>query len=246
MRPDVAATGWIPLLEVDRDLAGRLPDATVTAAAPFAVAPTEWLDPGEWNPRGPEDGERTAHMGLLVLNGFIARRVQVLDRAVTELLGPGDLLLPWEPDRTEPFDAGARWTVLETSRVAVLDRRFTSLAARWPEISVALLGRTVSRSRAFALGMAIGQLTGVDLRLLVLLWHVAERWGSRDRDDAFIVPVHLTHEVLATLVSAQRPSVTRALGTLADDGRVTRREDGLLALHGEPPQQFRRMRPDLS
>jgi CRP/FNR family transcriptional regulator, cyclic AMP receptor protein len=234
------ATGWVPLLQVDRELAGRLSAETVAAAAALAVAPTEWLDVGEWHPRPPAEEERANHLGLLVIDGFLARRVRVLDRPTTELFGPGDLLLPWEPDRTEPFVAGSRWEVLEEARVAVLDRRFTGLVARWPEITAALVARAVSRSQAFALSLAITQLVGADLRILVLLWHVAERWGSRN-GDGIALPVHLTHELLGSLVSAQRPTVTRALGQLLDDGRVSRRDDGLLALHGEPPAQFRRL-----
>jgi hypothetical protein len=179
-----------------------------------------------------------------VIDGFLARRVRVLDRPATELLGPGDLLIPWEPDRTEPFVAGARWEVLEDARVAVLDRRFTGLLGRWPEITVALLGRAVSRSRAFALTLAITQLVGVELRLLVLLWHVAERWGAPGPEGT-VLPVHLTHELLGSLISAQRPTVTRAIGHLCEDGRVARRDDGLLAVRGEPPAQFRGMRSTL-
>jgi CRP-like cAMP-binding protein len=167
-------------------------------------------------------------------------RVRVLDRPATELLGPGDLLLPWEPDRTEPFSAGARWEVLEQARIAVLDRRFTALLGRWPDITAALVGRAVSRSRAFALTIAISQLVGVELRLLVLLWHIAQRWGTPS-DDGTVLPMHLTHELLGSLISAQRATVTRALGRLCDDGRVSRRGDALLVVHGEPPAQFRRL-----
>jgi CRP/FNR family cyclic AMP-dependent transcriptional regulator len=236
--------GWVPLLQVDTELAGRLSGPTLAAAAPVAMAPTEWLDPGEWRPRAPAEEDRASHLGLLVIEGFFARRVRVLDRPATELLGPGDLLVPWEPDRTEPFAAGARWEVLEDARVAVLDRRFTGLLGRWPEITVALLGRAVSRSRAFALTLAITQLVGVELRLLVLLWHVGERWGAPGPEGT-VLPVHLTHELLGSLVSAQRPTVTRALGHLCEDGRVARRDDGLLAVRGEPPVQFRRLQTEL-
>ena len=237
MRP---AGGWVPLLHVDGELAGRLPPETVEAAGHLAIAPTEWLDPGEWRPQPPADEDRASHLGLLVIDGFLARRVRVLDRPATELLGPGDLLLPWEPDRTEPFSAGARWDVLEQARIAVLDRRFTALLGRWPDITAALVGRAVSRSRAFALTIAISQLVGVDLRLLVLLWHLGDHWGKPD-DGGTVLPMHLTHELLGSLISAQRATVTRALGRLADDGRVTRRDDGLLVVHGEPPAQFRRL-----
>jgi CRP/FNR family transcriptional regulator, cyclic AMP receptor protein len=242
MRP---AGGWVPLLQVDGELAGRLSPETIEAAGHLAIAPAEWLDPGEWHPSPPADEDRASHLGLLVIDGFLARRVRVLDRPATELLGPGDLLLPWEPDRTEPFSAGTRWEVLEQARIAVLDRRFTALLGRWPDITAALLGRAVSRSRAFALTIAISQLVGVELRLLVLLWHVAERWGS-ESNDGTTMPMHLTHELLGSLISAQRATVTRALGRLSEDGQVTRRDDGLLVLHGEPPAQFRRPEPELS
>jgi CRP/FNR family transcriptional regulator, cyclic AMP receptor protein len=240
-----AAISWVPLLQVDIELAQRLPADTLAEASQLVIAPTEWLDPGEWRPEPPAEGDRTSHLGLLVITGFFARRVRVLDRPATELLGPGDLLLPWEPDRTEPFTAGARWEVLEQARVAVLDRRFTALLGRWPDITAALVGRAVSRSRAFALTVAISQLVGVELRLLALLWHVADRWGT-PAGDGTALPMHLTHELLGSLISAQRPTVTRALGRLGDDGRVSRRADGLLVVHGEPPDQFSRMRSELT
>lgn len=232
-------TGWVPVLQVDKDLARRLGDDTVAEAAPLTFAATEWLAPGEWRPSAPAPAERSEHLGLLVVEGFLARRVHVLDRPVTELLGAGDLLIPWEPDRTDPFASGARWEVLEPSRVAVLDQRFTALLGRWPDLTVALVGRALSRSRSFALNLAISQLVGVDLRLLALLWHIADRWGA-DASDGVVLPVHLTHDLLASLVSAQRPTVTRALGALSERGDLTRREDGLLVLHGSPPAQFRR------
>jgi CRP/FNR family transcriptional regulator, cyclic AMP receptor protein len=143
----VHTAGWGSILQVDPDLAERLPEATVDAAAPFALAPTEWLEPGEWRPPVPDDAERARHIGLLIVDGFVARRVDVLDRPVTELLGRGDLLVPWEPDRTEPFGAGARWDALEPTRLAVLDGRVTGILSRWPDITVALLGRAISRSR---------------------------------------------------------------------------------------------------
>src|SRR3954453_18737821 len=254
-------TGWVPLLQVDHELAERLSAATLAAAEPMALAPTEGVPPpaggprppappgrpppGGGPPRPPADEDRSAHLGLLVLDGFLARRVRVLERPATELLGPGDLLPPWEPDRTEPFAVGARWEVLEEARVAVLDRRFTGLVARWPEITVALFGRAVSRSRSLSLSLAITQLVGVDLRILAMLWHIAERWGAREADGVAL-PVRLTPEPPGSLLSAQRPTVTRALGPLLDDGRVSRRDDGLLAVHGEPPAQLRPLRSALS
>jgi Crp-like helix-turn-helix domain len=238
-REHVSPEGWVRVLEVDPDLASRLPRATVAAAAPFVVARTEWLDPGPWHPVAPAGEDLHDHLGYLVLDGFLARQVQVLDRPATELLGRGDHLLPWEPDRTEPFTAASRWEVLGPTRVAVLDRRFTAILSRWPEITVAMASRALSRSRALALTLAISQLVGIELRILTLLWHIAERWGTREGDDT-VLPVHLTHQLLASLISAQRATVTRALLRLRAQGRLSRRDDGLVVLHGDPPVRFRR------
>jgi CRP/FNR family transcriptional regulator, cyclic AMP receptor protein len=240
----VGRAEWVSVLQADPELAGRLPDSTVSDALPFAVAQAKWLDTGQWHPEHGVGEDAGGRLGLLVIEGFLARRVHVLDRPSTELLGRGDLLIPWEPDRTEPFTARARWEVLEPARVAMLDRRFTGIIGRWPELTAALLARAVSRSRALALTLAIGQLVGVELRLLVLLWHIAERWAAREAEGT-VLPVHLTHELLASLISAQRATVTRALRTLTDEGRVSRAADGRLALHGGPPAQFRRLESEL-
>lgn len=51
----------------------------------------------------------------------------------------------------------------------------------------------------------------------MLLWHLADRWG-RVRSDGVIVALDLTHSVLAELVAARRPTVTRSLSELADKG----------------------------
>ena len=140
--------GWAQVLIADADLAARLPTATVAAARPFLVAPVLWLEPGHWRPDPPPRDHRSTHLGLLVLDGFLVRRVDVLVRPVTELLGRGDLLVPWEAECTEPFAARSAWEVIEPARVAVLDQRFAALANRWPDVTAALVARAVSRSRA--------------------------------------------------------------------------------------------------
>jgi hypothetical protein len=220
-----------------------VPEATREDAAIFALALTRWLEPGEWKPMS-DMGDGAGQLGLLILDGFLIRQVRVVDRPPAELLGPGDLLHPWEPDHTEPFVAGARWEVLETARVAVLDRRFAAVISRWPDLVAAVVARAIARSRSLLLNLAVGQLVGVDIRLLVQLWHIAERWGHRV-EDGYVVPVHLTHQLLASLISAQRPTVTSALAGLAENGHLSRRPDGLIVLHGEPPTEFRHLRSAL-
>ena len=243
LRPPPEPGEWVQILEADPGLAHALPEDSRDDAAIFALALTRWLEPGEWQP-GPETGDGAGQLGLLVLEGFLVRQVHVVDRPPVELLGPGDLLHPWEPDHTEPFVAGARWDVLETTRLAVLDRRFAAVISRWPDLVAAVVARAIARSRSLLLNLAISQLVGVDIRLLVQLWHIAERWGY-STPDGCVVPVHLTHQLLASLISAQRPTVTSALAVLAEQGRLSRRPDGLIVLHGEAPTEFRHLRSAL-
>jgi CRP/FNR family cyclic AMP-dependent transcriptional regulator len=246
LRPPAETADWVQVLQADPKLAESIPQATRDDAAVYTFAHAFWLEPGEWQPIA--DGDGAGHLGLLVLDGFLVRHVRVIDRPPAELLGPGDLLHPWEPDHTEPFVAGSRWDVLEPARLAVLDRRFAAVIGRWPDLVAALFGRAIARSRSLLLNLAISQLVGVDIRLLVLLWHIAERWGEHGAGgagDGCVVPVHLTHQLLASLISAQRPTVTSALASLTERGLISRNGDGLVVLHGEPPTEFRHLRSAL-
>src|ERR687895_154822 len=81
------------------------------------------VDRGPWHPPVPRNGART-HLGLLVLEGLVLRRVTLGERKGAELLGAGDLLQPWV--RQMPYDtldAEPGWEVLERARLAILDRR---------------------------------------------------------------------------------------------------------------------------
>jgi CRP/FNR family transcriptional regulator, cyclic AMP receptor protein len=71
-------------------------------------------------------------------------------------------------------------------------------------------------------------------RLLLTLWHLADRWG-RVTPDGVVLRLPLTHQLLAQLTCLQRPTVSSALSQLAADGRLTRRTDGGWTLHGRPP-----------
>lgn len=62
------------------------------------------------------------------------------------------------------------------------------------------------------------------------------------RADGVVVPIPLTHELLASIVGARRPSVTTALRSLREEGLVERCEDGSWLLHGDPPENLRVLR----
>ena len=236
------ARDWVALLDADASLAAEIEPTTLAEAGPACLASVRWLDPGAWQP--PQELDRPGALGLLVLDGFVVRHVDVVGRPATELLGPGDLLRPWEPNRTVPFSSGARWHVLEQCQVALLDERVTAVIGRWPDLVAALVGRAVARSREQAITLAVGQIPSMRQRVLVVLWHIAGRWGER-RDDGTVIPIRLTHELLANLTSAQRPSVSHALRAMRDRGLVDRRPDGRLVLYGNPPHALAQLREAL-
>lgn len=81
--------------------------------------------------------------------------------------------------------------------------------------------------------MAIVHQPRVDIRLQMLFWHLADRWG-RVRNGQTILPLRLSHSVLADLIAAQRPTVTTALSDLASCKIVRPAPDGWLLLAARP------------
>jgi hypothetical protein len=233
----------VRVLDADPELGYRLDDEERAAARRYAVAEVITLDPGSWDDALDMPHEEI-QVGLLVLDGLLAHELRLGTGACAELLGAGDLLRPWD-EYQAPSIAGweVSWRVLEPTRLAVLDRRFATVASRWPTLLDVILRRTVMRSRSGAFLRAVTHLTRVDDRLLVLMWFLAERWG-RVRPEGVVVPLKLTHQLLAALVGAKRPSVTTALGELAGEGLIERRDDGSWLLHGEPPEEPGRPRGD--
>jgi CRP/FNR family cyclic AMP-dependent transcriptional regulator len=228
------------VLLADPALAARLPAEVVDSALLLAVAESQWLPTGPWDPLRVV-GDEPGHLGLLVLEGMVARHARLLASEAIELLGAGDLLRPWQPDEAAPFLADeSRWEVLMPTHVAVLDRRFAAIAGRWPELTAALADRAMRRSRDLTLGMAVAQIPKVHLRLLAVLWHIALRWGVAE-EEGLALPIRLPHELLAHLVVARRQTTTAALGTLVKGGHVSRRSDGRLVLAGTPPADLQQL-----
>jgi len=231
------------ILREDPELADALPPSQRARAADECVAATRSVKRGRWQPEDDAAGwVGPGGIGLLVLEGLLVRRVGVDDRFGAELLGEGDLLRPWQgEDGGATLSRTSGWRVLEATRLAVLDGAVAASIAAYPQLTGRLVARALERSRSLAINMAIIHQSRVNARLLMLLWHLADRWG-RVRSDGVVLPLHLTHSVLADLVAARRPTVTSALSELARQELITPRERGWL-LHGEPPGELLQIQP---
>jgi CRP-like cAMP-binding protein len=231
----------VAILDVDPDLARDMDGDRESAARTHAIAALETLAPGEWPARALDIIEPKGALGLLVVDGLLSRDVSLGSVSFTELIGEGEILRPWDTGtelRVDPPEI--TWTVLMTARIAILDQRFVARTARWPELTTALLARAVKRSRCLAVQLAICNVQRVEARLVLLMWHLAERWG-RVSKQGVVLPLQLTHRMLASLVGARRPTVTTALKELSVQGKLSRREDGMWVLHGEAPLELAQM-----
>ena len=227
------------IFERDPDLLRHVSEETARAARRETVVALRRIPRGAWFPSlGERGGE--ADLGLLVLDGLLTRRMALGDRHSVELLGRGDLLRPWQPDCDQYaiVPSRAQWKVLIETEVAVLDEQFEADVVGLRGVLAELLGRAVLRSRALALRLAIGQHAKLTVRLTLLFWHLADRWGVRE-SDAIVLPLPLSHETIAELVSAQRPSVSVALAQLSGEGVLSRRPGGHWAIHGDVPTELR-------
>jgi DNA-binding transcriptional ArsR family regulator len=205
----------VAVLDVDPDLAAGLDPGELEAARHRAVAAVFDVEPPRWDPGGVTAIATDAWLGLLLVDGLLLRRVTVGKRPACELFGPGDLIRPWDTDdEYDPLPVSVDWQVLKTIRIALLDTAFVLRIARWPTITSRIVSRVAHRARHLALTQAVTHLPRANARLLILFWLLAERWG-RVGPDGVHVPLPLTHEVLAMLVGAQRPTVTLALQRLA-------------------------------
>jgi CRP/FNR family cyclic AMP-dependent transcriptional regulator len=231
----VAITELVRLLDADPDLGDGLDDHRRAVARRHLVAEVVALRPKQPLCEAVLGEDRDGLLGLLVLDGLVLRHVTIVGESGVELLGAGDVIRPWQVNADfASLPAEARWTVCEPSRFAVITEEAQAVLVRFPAVFRNVVRRLEQRANTLALQLALAQVPRLEARLLALLWHLADRFG-RVETTGVVVPVRLSHGTLAQLVYARRPSVTTALGRLADRGLLTRHGDGRLTLHGDPP-----------
>lgn len=226
------------LLDLDVDLAEALDVRMRLVARPAATAFTFEADVGEVF-LSRRLGDVGPGPGLLVLEGVLAVNVRVGDRVAAELLGPGDLVEPCEHEAEDLLTCTVDWRALVPMRFALLDAEFGERVRPWPQLMQALLRRAERRARNLNVQRAIASQPRLDVRLALLLWHLAARWG-RVEPGGIRLPLPLTHQLLGRLVGAERPSVSHALARLARSGLVTGHGDEW-HLHGNIEEQLRTM-----
>jgi hypothetical protein len=216
------------LLDADPDLARFLSAEEHRAADRLAL-------PVQTAPGDDDDVsaliEDAKALGALALDGMLAHRVRIGDHPALQLLGPGNAFcLGGEPATT--LLADSRCSAITATRLALLDDNFLIAAHRSPRIVRDLPVGTAEQSERAAAQLAISQLPRVDQRLMAIMWLLAEKWGYVTRAGT-VLPLALTDATLGYLIGARRPTVTLALGELAERGKLVKQDEGWLIV--EPP-----------
>lgn len=222
--------GVVQLLECEPELGDGLSEEDLAIASQALPVPMAILKKGTWSPRS--EPSEVGCVGYLIVKGLLVRRVEVAHGSSAELLGNGDLLQPWQEDASS-FCVGS-WEVLEQAAVLALGPGFTRSLAQWPTVAANLAMRGLRRSRALAADAAIASIVGIEERLLIMLWHLAERWGEPGAE-GIRISIWIPHRLLAEMLGARRPSITSALAQLQQAGRLDTGQDGSWILLGDPP-----------
>jgi CRP/FNR family cyclic AMP-dependent transcriptional regulator len=216
------------LLDADDDLAAEFDVRTRHAVRQGTTVRVVHTDVGELELRG--------GFGLLMLDGLLSLDTCIDHRTATDLYGTGELIQPPTARAEELLHCSSSWRTLAPARLALLDREFATRARPWPELARALMRRASRHAQDLDQLRAIAGHPRLEVRLDLLFWHLAARWG-RVEPGGIRLLLPLTHRVLGQLVAAERPSVSHALHRLMHAELVTG-EGGDWHLHGSLEQHL--------
>jgi CRP-like cAMP-binding protein len=172
--------------------------------------------------------ERRAAFAAIVVEGLVLHHLATGGNPGLRILGPGDTIMtPLAPGPT--FLGSSRYVAQSSARLALLGDEFLIAAHGAPHVLVGLQAAAAEQMERLSLQLVICQLPRVADRVLAMLWLLAESFG-RVTPAGTRLPLSLTHEVLGALVGARRPTVTLALGELADRGALVHQDLGWLLL----------------
>jgi len=228
-RTDPAPGSRVRIFEADPRLAEAMPTKLRAKLRDLSV-PVRSVEPGRWTPSARSGDDALA---LLILEGAINLETELFGETAIEILGPGDPLLPSEEAEPGPLPHQTSWRVIAHSRVAVLTSEITRRLHLMPGVADELLRRTRESARGLRRQHAIAENPSVPQRLLLTLWHLADRWGY-PTERGVVIEVPLTQRVLASIVHCRRATLGRMLGKLRDK-QVLSQRDGFLILHSLPP-----------
>jgi CRP/FNR family transcriptional regulator, cyclic AMP receptor protein len=218
----------VRLLMVDPELGEDIDPGRIEQARQQIVLPSVALETGSLSIGALREvpGVEGDIFAFHVLSGSLTTKLQMAGRECARVVSNGALVLLDGPV-SESIPVNLEWTVLDPARIAIFDQRLFTILRQWPQILAAILRRAAQQPKQALMQQAISQLPRVEDRLLALFWSIADRHGVV-RTDGIWVPMSVTHEMLARMVGAQRPTVSLGLARLADAGFLRSERGGWL------------------
>jgi CRP/FNR family transcriptional regulator, cyclic AMP receptor protein len=212
------------VLDLDPELGSSLAETAWQEARNASCWELLRLPAGGWKPPA-ELREREDLVGLLVVAGVLWREAALGAHVTFELLGREDVLRPPEPGDEPRLGRSATLTAIEPTTLVVLGAPFIDAAQRWPGLLATVFRRLENQHQRLVVQGLIGHFSRAEDRLLLTLWHLAERWGHVTAAGTRI-DLTLTHELLGRLIGARRSTVTLATAKLEDRGYIRRGDTG--------------------
>jgi CRP/FNR family cyclic AMP-dependent transcriptional regulator len=157
---------------------------------------------------------------------MVCREMRLRDRHLLELLGPGDVLQPpGAADDGQRIGTEVMLTATVAGDLLTLGPPFIRAVARWPSLLVAVQRRLEAQRERLAMQALIAHLPKAEHRLLLMMWHLAQRWGIVTAD-GIVLPLALSHDILAQLIGTRRSTATLSLIALERAQEVKRLSDG--------------------
>lgn len=207
----------VPLAVVDRDLPYGLDPGAVELAQAVSV-PVHEVGKGRWMRE-----TRLDDFAYVVLEGLVLRTSSAEGREMTELAASGEMLgsrSPLPSDFLSDAPCVERWSAATDALVAVISRRQIETLMIAPALTMRIFERIERAAENMRFTLSLAPVPRLADRIYLLLWHYAERWGSR-RDGVTYLELPVNQLTMAGLIGANRSSVSLALKDLAQSGRAT-------------------------
>jgi CRP/FNR family cyclic AMP-dependent transcriptional regulator len=216
----------VRVLDIDADLLSRTPPELGRRLRPLVTCPAAVLARGSPLPT-PQDDE--PFLAFYVASGLLMRATTLGGKRAVDLMGPGDVARPMEAVTSDLLPVASEIVAIEESLVALLDATFERQISKAPGVAGQIVGRAVTRARRLAIQHAIVGHNDLEVRIWLMLWHLAERWGIRTPAGTRL-ELPLSHGLLADLVRANRSNVSRRIGQLRARGCLCTADDVWLLL----------------
>jgi len=120
-------------------------------------------------------------------------------------------------------------TIRVFTREAMLEAMRTQ-----PDIMIEILSSVIRKQRLFALQLETTMFRKAPARVALILSKLATYYGAPVAGGRGTrIGLHLSHEVLASMIGLARVTVTREIGALVREGIITRDKRHLIVLHRE-------------